>query len=79
MLWIHYEDLHEDLPAAVGLVARFLGIGADDPQLQALAVQQAHIDFMRQHPTSEGGGGRAPAGLPLAARCTAWRRTAWLR
>lgn len=30
VLWLHYEDLHEDLPAAVRLIAEFLGIGVDD-------------------------------------------------
>lgn len=31
MLWLHYEDLQQDLPAAVKLIAGFLGLGADDP------------------------------------------------
>lgn len=35
VLWLHYEDLHQDLPAAVRLVAEFLGMDAGDPQLQA--------------------------------------------
>jgi hypothetical protein len=30
VLWLHYEDLQEDLPAAVRLIAQFIGIGADD-------------------------------------------------
>lgn len=30
MLWLHYEDLQEDLPAAVKLIAEFTGIGAGD-------------------------------------------------
>lgn len=51
VLWLHYEDLHEDLAAGVALIARFLGLGADDDELQALAVQQASLDFMRAHPT----------------------------
>ncbi|PRW56116.1 sulfotransferase isoform A [Chlorella sorokiniana] len=50
VLWLHYEDLHEDLPAAVRLLAGFLGIGACDAELQALAVQQGSIDFMKQFP-----------------------------
>jgi hypothetical protein len=31
VLWLHYEDLHQDLPAAVKLIAEFLGLGADNP------------------------------------------------
>lgn len=42
MLWLHYEDLHEDLPAAVRLIAEFLGTGADDPgKLEMPALQAA--------------------------------------
>ncbi len=48
MLWIHYEDLHEDLPACVKLLADFLQIGHDDPELQQLAVEQASIEHMRK-------------------------------
>ncbi|GAB4820629.1 hypothetical protein N2152v2_007675 [Parachlorella kessleri] len=51
VLWIHYEDLHEDLPACVKLLADFLQIGHDDPELQQLAVEQASIEHMRKHPT----------------------------
>lgn len=51
VLWLHYEDLAEDLPAAIRLIAEFLGIGADDPELQALAVQQASLESMKAHPT----------------------------
>ncbi|KAI7840353.1 hypothetical protein COHA_005899 [Chlorella ohadii] len=66
VLWLHYEDLHEDLPAVVRLIAQHLGIGADDAgklfvlpdtcirlfgtELQALAVQQGSIEFMRRFP-----------------------------
>ena len=31
VLWLHYEDLQADLPAAVALIARFLQLGQDDP------------------------------------------------
>jgi hypothetical protein len=34
LLWLHYEDLQEDLPAAVKLIAEFTGMGADDPGKQ---------------------------------------------
>lgn len=51
VLWLHYEDLHEDLPAAVRLVAEHIGVGAGDAELQAIAVEQGSIEFMRAHPT----------------------------
>lgn len=51
MLFLTYEDLHEDLPAAVRLIACFTGLAAGDAEAQALAVRQSSIDFMRQHPT----------------------------
>lgn len=53
MLWLHYEDLHQDRAACVRLIAEFLRLGQDDPGLQALAVAQSDIGFMKQ----VGGGG----------------------
>ena len=50
MLWLFYEDIVQDLPAAVALIANFLQLGVDDPQLQALAAEQATIEHMKQHP-----------------------------
>ncbi|KAI8462815.1 MAG: P-loop containing nucleoside triphosphate hydrolase protein [Monoraphidium minutum] len=50
VLWLHYEDLHEDLPACVDLIADFLGFGGD-AEAKAVALQQAHIDHMKLHPT----------------------------
>lgn len=50
VLWLHYEDLHGDLPAAVALIADFLGVGSGDTKLQCLAVEQSSIEAMRQFP-----------------------------
>ncbi|KAL4858057.1 Estrogen sulfotransferase [Chlorella vulgaris] len=50
VLWLHYEDLHQDLPAAVKLIAEFLGLGADNPELQALTVERSSIGYMKQFP-----------------------------
>lgn len=50
LLWLHYEDLQEDLPAAVSLIAEFLGIGQHDPALQALAVERSTIGWMKRFP-----------------------------
>lgn len=46
VLWLHYEDLQEDAAACIALIARHLGLGADDPELQALAARQSDIKFM---------------------------------
>lgn len=51
VLWLHYEDLHEDRAAGVKLIADFLGVGAGDAELQAIAVEQSSIDFMKAHLT----------------------------
>ncbi|CAD7704407.1 unnamed protein product, partial [Ostreobium quekettii] len=40
VLWLHYEDLKQDLPACVKLVAEFIGKGAEDEDLQKLVVEQ---------------------------------------
>lgn len=43
VLWLHYDDLKEDLPACVKLVAEFLDLGADDQGLQELVVKQVAL------------------------------------
>lgn len=48
MLWLHYEDLHEDLPAAVRLIAEFLGTGADDPGKPSVACASVCIQHAVQ-------------------------------
>jgi hypothetical protein len=51
VLLLFYEDLVEDLPRGVKLVADFLGpaAGAGDAAAQALAVEQASMEHMRAH------------------------------
>jgi hypothetical protein len=52
MLWLHYEDLIEDLPACIDLIADFMGgEAASDPERRKIALQQAQIDFMKRHST----------------------------
>ena len=40
VLWLHYEDLHQDLRECVRLIADFLDIGSGDKELQDLVVHQ---------------------------------------
>lgn len=40
----------QDMPACVRLIAEFLQLGHDDPTLQAIALEQADINHMRQFP-----------------------------
>jgi hypothetical protein len=51
VLWLHYEDLIDNLPAAVALIAEFIGVGQNDADLQALACRQASLQHMQAHPT----------------------------
>ena len=48
LLWLHYEDLIEDRAACIKLIADFIRVGHDDPELQDLAVEQSDINFMKQ-------------------------------
>ena len=47
-LWLCFEDIVADLPAAVVRVAQFLGLDADSEDIE-IATRQASIDFMRKH------------------------------
>ena len=47
-LWLCFEDMVADLPAAVARVARFLGLDPEHPHVE-IATRQASIDFMRRH------------------------------
>ncbi len=47
-LWLCFEDIVADLPAATARVARFLGIEPGHPNVE-IAARQASIDFMRRH------------------------------
>lgn len=51
VLWLFYEDIVADLPAAVNLIADFLNLAVEDAELRGLAAQQASMEHMRQHPT----------------------------
>lgn len=42
VLWLHYEDLIENLRECVRLIAAFLNIGQDDDALQELVTHQVH-------------------------------------
>ena len=50
VLMLCFEDLKQDLPQAVRLIARFIGCEADDSLLQ-LVVRQASFEFMFAHKT----------------------------
>ena len=47
-LWLCFEDIVADLPAAVARVARFMGLDPEHPNVET-ATRQASIDFMRSH------------------------------
>ena len=40
MLWLHYEDMKEDLAYCIRLIAEFLDIGTDSPKLLKLVEHQ---------------------------------------
>lgn len=67
MLWLHYEDLHEDLPAAVRLIAEFLGIGADDAGTCCRVPHVFRTRVPSREPEKEGG-------MVLPSRCHAMGR-----
>ena len=47
-LWLCFENIVADLPAATARVATFLGLSPDHPNVE-IATRQASIDFMRKH------------------------------
>ncbi|GMH41151.1 hypothetical protein BSKO_09061 [Bryopsis sp. KO-2023] len=49
VLWLHYEDMLDDLPACVELVSKFIGVGVGDAELLDLVVKQSSFDFMKSH------------------------------
>lgn len=51
VLWLHFEDLKENLRECVRLIAEFLDIGSDDKELQELVTSQATYEFMKKHST----------------------------
>lgn len=40
VLWMHYEDMIEDLSGCIDIISTFLGIGADDTALKELVAHQ---------------------------------------
>ncbi len=46
VLWLHYEDLLEDLPACLRIMARFMGVPDDEARLEAVR-RRASMDHMR--------------------------------
>ncbi|GMH38807.1 hypothetical protein BSKO_06705 [Bryopsis sp. KO-2023] len=49
VLWLHYEDMLDDLPQCVEMVSKFIGIGEGDAELLDLVVKQSRFDFMKSH------------------------------
>ncbi|GMH36013.1 hypothetical protein BSKO_03881 [Bryopsis sp. KO-2023] len=49
VLWMHYEDMLDDLPKCVELISNFLGIGVGDSELLELVEEQSTFDFMKAH------------------------------
>lgn len=47
-LWLCFENVVADLPAATARVAAFLGLDSKHPNVE-IATRQASIDFMREH------------------------------
>ncbi|GMH36793.1 hypothetical protein BSKO_04666 [Bryopsis sp. KO-2023] len=48
-LWLHYEDLKEDLPAVVELITEFMGFDVQDKDLLDVVTKQASFQFMKEH------------------------------
>eukprot|EP00736_Rhodelphis_marinus_P009614 Rmarinus@m.28309 len=49
MLWIHFEDMKQDLPACVRKVAEFLGITDIDEATYQKILEQSSFQFMKEH------------------------------
>eukprot|EP00210_Caulerpa_lentillifera_P006596 g6301.t1 len=49
VLWLHYEDLKEDLKGCIKLMSEFLGIGVGNQELLNLIERQSRFDFMKKH------------------------------
>lgn len=46
MLWIHYEDLKEDIRGMVKRISEFLDIGVGDEALLDLVVEQVKFEIL---------------------------------
>lgn len=55
VLWLFYEDLIEDLPKCVDVIANFMGIPLEgeeaDASLRDLTLKHASFEFMKEHET----------------------------
>lgn len=49
VLWLHYEDLRQDLATCVKMVSDFLDIGVGDEERLKKATHQASFEFMKEH------------------------------
>ena len=52
VLWLHYEDLKEDLSGCICRVAKFLGLGENNPKLLKLVEHQVSIPHTFAHTLS---------------------------
>eukprot|EP00210_Caulerpa_lentillifera_P006588 g6293.t1 len=51
VLWLHYEDLKENLKGCIKLISNFMGIGVGNEELLNLIEHQSSFDFMKAHKT----------------------------
>ena len=65
VLFLFFEDMQADLPAAVRQVAEFIGVGAGDEALQAKVVTQSTLEFMQVRGPRPWPEREAPRGLTL--------------
>ena len=56
MLWLHYEDMKEDLTKVIRLVSDFLNIGVGNDELLQLVERQAseQLDILFKFPFNVG-------------------------
>jgi hypothetical protein len=48
VMWLFYEDLKDDLPACVELIAKFMGIALDD-ELKEITCERSSFKFMSEN------------------------------
>lgn len=77
MLWLTYEDLHADLPAALARVAAFLGVSGEPAVLARVAAACAFPamkrQFAAQDARTEQAGGWAKKNHLRGGRVGDWR------
>ena len=52
-LWLHYEDMIEDLPAAVRKIANFMGKEDMSDEVVASIADQSTLDSMKKNPKAD--------------------------